>query len=318
MIQRIPQFPFDEEKSVFMTYPKPENNEITEMTSSQMNKAIQRIWNLGPSKKTITATRIRKSTVTHVRKQHPESRESLAAHMSHRATTADKYYAMINRVENAVPMSKLISSVMERRSTRTQIARSIHWPKDDRQDETSSQVLEKDDQNTSNKTVEVSSERSSADRSISRDQTDDITDHSISEKEIVNTSDTGKKETDPTSDVDSNQTEEYDSKEDIQPPQSPLFSNDIVSYESEEDLTMTEHKRRSFTKKESETLIALCDSLLEEGNITKASITHVLKRCEEGRKLFSEVKNRFKGTDFVKKLVDRVHYERRRRCRKSE
>jgi hypothetical protein len=68
------------------------------MTSSHVNKLIQRIWQQGPIDKHVSATRLRKATSTAVRPAVPEARETLAKHMTHSPATADRHYAFLTNV----------------------------------------------------------------------------------------------------------------------------------------------------------------------------------------------------------------------------
>jgi len=111
LIQLLPNFIDGPNARVFLNL----KDDLTEMTSSSINKRIQKLWREGPSNKKITATRMRKAISTSVRTEHPESREMLAAHMNHLPGTADRYYALQNRRKNAVTMSNMISDVMENR-----------------------------------------------------------------------------------------------------------------------------------------------------------------------------------------------------------
>ncbi|CAG2217194.1 unnamed protein product [Mytilus edulis] len=128
MMKRIPNFHQQDTESIFTSFPK-QDGSVVAMTSSHMNKAIQRLWNEGPSQKAISATRIRKATSTHVRAAVPGSREVLARHMTHAAQTADRYYALYDREQLAMPVSTLISSVMEHARSNT-IQHSLQWPKE--------------------------------------------------------------------------------------------------------------------------------------------------------------------------------------------
>ena len=58
-----------------------------------------------------------------------------------------------------------------------------------------------------------------------------------------------------------------------------VYSQDIISYDSDEEL-MTEHERRSFTNIESDTLIRLYEGLLKEGHAAKASVVNCLNSSE--------------------------------------
>ncbi|VDI67002.1 Hypothetical predicted protein [Mytilus galloprovincialis] len=96
MLKRIPNFQQQDNQSLFVSYPKHDGS-VVPMTNSQMNKAIQRLWNKGPYEKAISATRLRKATSTHVRAAVPESREVLARHMTHASATANRYYALYDQ-----------------------------------------------------------------------------------------------------------------------------------------------------------------------------------------------------------------------------
>ena len=82
------------------------------MSSSHVNKSLNSIWSKGSIRKPISATRFRKTT-TAVRSVVPESREVLERHMSHSAATADRYYEIHNTRKMAIPVTEMISSVME-------------------------------------------------------------------------------------------------------------------------------------------------------------------------------------------------------------
>ncbi|CAG2196203.1 unnamed protein product [Mytilus edulis] len=77
MLKIIPGYPVAKEQSIFTTFPKSDGT-VSLLTSSQVNKGIQRVWDQGPVNKTVTATRLRKATSTAVRTQIPASREILA------------------------------------------------------------------------------------------------------------------------------------------------------------------------------------------------------------------------------------------------
>lgn len=127
MCHRIVNFPKDDRRGVFVCYPK-DDGTVNEMSASNVNKAIQRIWRKGPITKPISATMIRKATSSHVRDAAPDMRLKLARHMCHSARTADMYYDLHNAVDSAEPIAKLISSVMENSQKSTH--KSIHWPKE--------------------------------------------------------------------------------------------------------------------------------------------------------------------------------------------
>ena len=72
-------------------------------------------WGRGDDK-AISATKIRKSIVTSARRAVPAARGILAQHMCHRVSTADRYYDRMNKVENSIPVSKMIQATMSRAS----------------------------------------------------------------------------------------------------------------------------------------------------------------------------------------------------------
>ena len=108
-------------------YPIQSDGTVAEMTSSHINKSIQRIWNRGPVTKHLNATRVRKAT-TCLRAAYPESQTALAKHMTHSVQTADRHYDLHDQREMATPVSNLIQSVMEKTSPGI-IETSLHWPR---------------------------------------------------------------------------------------------------------------------------------------------------------------------------------------------
>ena len=62
--------------------------------------------------KKMNATLLRKATATAVRESRPDLRESLAEHMSHLPTTADKYYHLKQKRDSALIMSNTISKIL--------------------------------------------------------------------------------------------------------------------------------------------------------------------------------------------------------------
>ena len=136
MCKRIPKFVLDPSRNIFITYPKPDGS-VSQLSTSQVNKSIQRLWNLGLSHRTkhISATRLRKATSTAVRVAHPEARTMLAKYMTHSPNTADRYYNLYNQREMATPVVKLIASVMEKPAPENE-EKSVHWPKDSEEPET--------------------------------------------------------------------------------------------------------------------------------------------------------------------------------------
>ena len=94
--------------TIFVTFPpcKPLNN-------STLNKALNQIWKLVFGKDAqISATLLRKSIVTNVRRRCPTSRDALAAHMSHNPRTADIFYNVVLASDNALDMACFINEAM--------------------------------------------------------------------------------------------------------------------------------------------------------------------------------------------------------------
>ncbi|XP_061167887.1 uncharacterized protein LOC133176836, partial [Saccostrea echinata] len=113
LARRLPNFVFKMSDSIFIKWPtggKPPQP----LDNSGLNKGLGRLWNtMFGSNKPISTTRLRKSVVTEVRRAVPTSRDVLARHMSHEPSTADRYYHMSDKSKMAVPVSRLITAVME-------------------------------------------------------------------------------------------------------------------------------------------------------------------------------------------------------------
>ena len=147
MLRIIPGYNLDDERSIFTSWPKTDGT-VALMTSSHVNKAINRIWELGPVVKSISATRLRKATSTAVRTAIPSSREVLARHMTHNPETADRHYALYNQRELAVPVTNMISAVMEGKKpakSTVNIMKSIHWLKENETDNITQDWTQKGD-----------------------------------------------------------------------------------------------------------------------------------------------------------------------------
>ncbi|XP_061190410.1 uncharacterized protein LOC133198321 [Saccostrea echinata] len=96
------------------------------LDNSALNKGLGRLWNkMFDSNKPISTTRLRKSVVTEVRRAVPTSRDVLARHMSHEPSTADRYYHMSDKSKMAVPVSRLITAVMEGESEASRTTKQI-------------------------------------------------------------------------------------------------------------------------------------------------------------------------------------------------
>jgi len=103
-----------ENSPVFLAWPSTDDEMPSEMTSSLVAYAIKQLWRRSEaSDKILTATKIRKATCTIVRSQHPELKEKLAQQMTHRTSTADKYYLLNQRSEEAIHVVQTIQKTLE-------------------------------------------------------------------------------------------------------------------------------------------------------------------------------------------------------------
>jgi len=290
------------------------------MTSSHVNKSIQRIWQKGPIDKHVSATRFRKATSTAVRAAVPEAREALAKHMTHSTTTADRHYALFNQRQIAMPVANLISSVMEK-SCPGRVNTSIHWPgrknilaientsaqnKEDSQEQTAS-LLNKEDKVQADSQVKNLLAQSLANIPTSKDgdHTQTVDDPTFGDKaqtaEGLHEVEKKKESSnEPISDSDNNGTIEYD--EMYERPQSPLYSNDIIESETRS------HKRRTFTPQEAERLLVLCHQNIEDDNLCKKAVAKTLESTEEGQFFVETIKTKdlTKGKDVWKIICDRL------------
>ena len=100
--------------TVFVKFPDGLDNPPKPLSSSGMAFALKSLWGLAHKGKPFSATRLRKAIVTHVRDQQPLARDSLAKHMCHAPSTADRYYLLQQTRKMALPMSSLITHTMTR------------------------------------------------------------------------------------------------------------------------------------------------------------------------------------------------------------
>jgi len=98
---------------IFYSYP-PSGQTPRPINHSTLNKAINRVWKKVHPGRSISATLFRKYIVTTVRKEKPETRESLASHMSHAASTSDRYYNRMHKVDTALDMAHMITRIVSR------------------------------------------------------------------------------------------------------------------------------------------------------------------------------------------------------------
>lgn len=93
-IKHLPQYPQRDRRDECV-FPAIEaiDGPITPLSGSGIRHAVQDVWReVHGAQKTISPTVIRKSVATNTRLQNPSLRETLARHMSHQPTTADRYY----------------------------------------------------------------------------------------------------------------------------------------------------------------------------------------------------------------------------------
>ena len=273
------------------------------MTSSHVNKAIQNIWNKGPVKKAITATRIRKSTATHVRQECPSSRETLARHMTHSTITADRHYALINARNNALEMTKLISSVMVPKR-----AKIIELPDNadvdtvttTQPDESVNTSAKIDDKEITDVPITKCPKQMKIESSIHwpkvpRDELDEnLTEDKRDDVEVQNELEI----------EDDTESKEEDYRE---------ILDDLINVEIEKPQTET-HKRRSFSTEESTELLQICEDLIAQENVSIVTILDCMQRADRGIELLDLFQRKF-GKGYLKKIYDRLRCELRRRKR---
>ena len=100
--------------TVFVKFPDGLDNPPKPLSTSGVSYALKKLWGLAHKGKPFSATRLRKAIVTHVRDQQPLARDSLAKHMCHAPSTADRYYLLQQTRKMALPMSSLITHTMTR------------------------------------------------------------------------------------------------------------------------------------------------------------------------------------------------------------
>ena len=76
------------------------------LTQSGVNKAINSLWQEVHGRGSrVSATMLRKSIVTHVRRSNPLAHDVLATHRSHRASRAYRFYNLSNQQDMALPVT---------------------------------------------------------------------------------------------------------------------------------------------------------------------------------------------------------------------
>ncbi|CAC5400110.1 unnamed protein product [Mytilus coruscus] len=300
---------------------------VSLMTSSHVNKGIQRIWDQGPVNKPLTATRLRKATATAVRTQIPASREILARHMTHNPETADRHYALYKQRELAVPVTNMISAVMEGNQTQLtniqntmssdnqalhdimqgkrgdlgNISKSIHWPKDIT-DNDSTGTVEYDVPSNIKQYSEKELENLNKSEK-SQDVPSNIKQYSEKELENLNKSEKSQ-------DVPSN-IKQYSEKK------LENLNKSVKSQEECEVYKKKAHGRRSFEAAESSDLLELCNDLIQKGNIKKAEVMERVTGNTRGQIILLNLQSRFGNKDVWKIITDRIQTERKRRCKKE-
>lgn len=91
IVRSLPGFVIGAGDLVFQTWPD-SSGHPQPLSHSALNYGIQRLWADAVLKSSLTATRIRKAVVTHVRGAVPGAKEYLASHMSHSLDTQECYY----------------------------------------------------------------------------------------------------------------------------------------------------------------------------------------------------------------------------------
>ncbi|CAG2219870.1 unnamed protein product [Mytilus edulis] len=201
--------------------------------------------------------------------------------MTHASATADRYYALYDQEQLAMPVSSLISSVMENPISKD-IQHSVRWPKSGLPTSKPKDAIE-----------------CGADKE-GRDE--EISDYQISK---VNNIDNDVSDT----------TEDYD-VENYFPPLSPLNECNLILSDNEEvpEQQIKKHKRRSLTESESEILIDICQQNFKRRNVVRSEIREIVQKDPLGQKLIDNLKarNSENDTNIWKIIVDRIHLERRR------
>ena len=113
--------------------------------------------------------------------------------------------------------------------------------------------------------------------------------------------------------VEQEQGEGVQAEKEEQPMEEQAIKQEQDVEEQEEEQTSKPHGRRSFTNEESTSLIRLCGEVLKSGKVNKSSTQQALLSSEEGRHLARTIENKFEGIEHWKKIVDRVHLERKNR-----
>jgi hypothetical protein len=93
-IKQLPQYP-NRDRRDDCIFPSIDaiDGPITPLTGSGIRHAVKQVWQeVHGDRKTVSPTAIRKSVTTNTRLQNPSIRETLARHMPHQPTTADRYY----------------------------------------------------------------------------------------------------------------------------------------------------------------------------------------------------------------------------------
>ncbi|CAC5404087.1 unnamed protein product [Mytilus coruscus] len=317
LCELIPNFVPDANRSIFVCWPS-ESGEITPMTSSNINRAIQKVWS-SSSEKSISATRLRKATATAVRMAVPESREVLAAHMTHAVATSDRYYNIAKTRDNAIPVTKLIDSIMC--PGRDVHVKDVNEPKDGNKEEdvNEEKVREMDEDNpmpVSHLRICVMDGPKDIKQSIHWPKDNDKDkDKNIEQPEKNERNKTGEMNEQPIVMVKGYARENVKQNKEAEVKDREEKTKDS---EKEKYQELREHKRRSFLPEEAKTLLKLCKQNIETENLTCAAIISTLQETAEGLAFLLLLKDKFNDqTTLMKKVTDRVRTEARRRKSRS-
>lgn len=84
----------------------------TRMTQSNIASALTAAFSKSGYSSRVNCTKLRKTTVTEIHKNHPEKRIVIADHMCHRPGTSDKSYRFNEKIDNAILCSELIRKAL--------------------------------------------------------------------------------------------------------------------------------------------------------------------------------------------------------------
>lgn len=243
---------------------------------------------------------LRKSTATAVRKVVPEAKDFLAHHMTHSTRTQDKYYAIYNQREMAMPVVKLIADVMENQSTTFQISKSIHWPKQASDEEMS------DEQGNRDSDTDIYHER---EQCLRKEET-------LVEKDEKQTLAEKDKEGSTEGITSTDDKEQFGKEITYVETEDSSFDHHEKEYVANSQVFVNlGHERRSFHQDESNLLLEICEGHKQSGVMVVRMLLDTISKHPRCPKLLLDLEERFGKKEVPKKVVDRVRAEYRRRKR---